>query len=229
MGAAGYDILSTNTAWEVKKLLPLLLWLTLGLAGAQAQVPTEVTDVMDRCRAAMTNKTGLEYEMDMKVGMGPFSMKMHFVVANKGNLVRTKLSTKILGQEAVSESGFNGTDTWEIKHYEKGDTITFTPGDKRKPSEADLDLSLDKQYRKAKMKHKGDYYEITFSEPIDKDNPAKKASVTISDKNYTLREMRSAVQGAKLTITVTRIRVGLKDSHFSPDLSKYPDAVVVRK
>ena len=30
-------------------------------------------------------------------------------------------------------------------------------------------------------------------------------------------------------MTVTRIRIGLKDSHFKLDLSKYPDAVVIRR
>jgi len=229
MGTADPDILSTNPTRELKRLLLLLLSFTLGLAAARAQVPADVTAVMDRCRAAMTNSTGLEYEMDMKVGFGPLSMKMHFIVANKGNLSRTRHTTKILDLEAVAESGFNGTDTWEIKGSLTDDTIIFTPGDKRKPSEGDLDLTLDKQYRKAKMKHKDGCYEITFSNPIDKDNAARKATVKISDKNYTLREMRTSASGAKLTMTITHIRVGLKDSYFTPDLSKHPNAVVIRK
>ena len=117
------------------KRLFLLLALALGIANAQAQIPTEVTEVMGKCRAAMTNATGLEYEMDMKAGIGPLAMKMHFVVANKGNLNRTLMRMTVLGTEIVTENGFDGTDSWEIDHAAKetqSDTITFTHGNKKK-------------------------------------------------------------------------------------------------
>lgn len=212
----------------MKKLL-LLLTFVLGVAGVQAQVPTEVTDVMDKCRAAMTNAAGLEYEMDTKAGIGPLAVKMHFVVADKGKLNRTTMNMKIMGMEVTSETGFDGTDSWEISHSSKGDTITFTHGDKRKKSDGNLNLDLDKKYRKAKMKLKDGYYEISFSEPRDKDNEVKSVNVKISEKNYVMREIRSGARGAKVTMTITKIRVGLKDSYFKIDLSKYPNAVVIRK
>ena len=207
----------------------LLLGLVLGITSVQAQVPAEVTDVMDRCRAAMTNTSGLEYEMDMKAGMGPLAMKMHFVVADKGKLNRTTMSMKILGVEVTTESGFDGTDTWEIEHSEKGDTITITKGDTRKKSKGDLSLDLDKKYRKAKMKLKDGYYNITFSEPKDKSSEVKSISVKISEKNYMMREIRSGARGAKVTMTITKVRIGLKDSYFKLDTSKYPGAVIIRK
>ena len=210
------------------KRLFLLLGLMLGIAGVQAQVPAEVTEVMNKCRAAMANPNGLEYEMDMKAGIGPLAMKMHFVVADKGNLNRTAMTMKIMGIEVTSESGFDGTDTWEIKHSEIGDTITITKGDTRKKSKGDLSLDLDKQYNKAKIKLKDGYYEITFSEPKDKSSEVKSITVKISEKNYVMREIRSSARGAKVTMTITKVRVGLKDSYFKLDLSKYPNAVVIR-
>jgi hypothetical protein len=212
----------------MKKVI-LLLALALGIANAQAQIPAEVTEVMEKCRAAMTNATGLEYEMDMKAGIGPVAMKMHFVVANKGNLNRTLMSMTVLGTEIVTESGFDGTDTWEIDHSPKGDTITFTHGNKQKKSKNELSYDLDKQYNKAKMKLKDGYYEITFSEPKDKTNEVKSATVKISEKNYVIREMRTGARGAKVTMKITKIRVGLKDSYFNLDTSKYPGAVIIRK
>lgn len=212
----------------MKKLF-LLLALAFGIAGAQAQIPAEVTDVMNRCRAAMTNANGLEYELDMKAGIGPVSMKMHFVIANKGNLSRTQMSMKVLGTEILTESGFDGTDTWEIDHSPKSDTITLTKGNKLQKSEGELSFDLDKQYNKAKMKHKDGYYKITFSEPKDKDSKVKSITVKISDKNYTMRELSSGTWGAKVNMTITKIRVGLKDSHFKLDLTKYPNAVIIRK
>ncbi|MBP5528304.1 MAG: hypothetical protein J6X79_07645 [Bacteroidales bacterium] len=212
----------------MKKVI-LILALLLGAAKVWGQIPSEVTDVMDRCRAAMTNAAGLEYEMDMKAGLGPVAMKMHFVVADKGKLNRTTMNMKVLGAEITSESGFDGSDTWEIKHSSKGDTIIITRGDKRQKSDGNLAFDPDKKYRKAKMKLKEGYYDITFSEPIDKDNEAKSIAVKISSKNYTMRELRTSAHGVKATMTVTRIRIGLKDSHFKLDLSKYPDAVVIRR
>lgn len=212
----------------MKKLL-LLLTFVLGVAGVQAQVPAEVTDVMDKCRVAMTNAAGLEYEMDTKAGIGPLAVKMHFVVADKGKLNRTTMNMKIMGMEVTSETGFDGTDSWEISHSSKGDTITFTHGDKRKKSDGDLNLDLDKKYRKAKMKLKEGYYEISFSEPKSKDNEAKNVTVKISEKNYIMREVRSGARGAKVTMNITKVRVGLKDSYFKLDTTKYPDAVIIRK
>lgn len=211
------------------KRLFILLALILGIASAQAQIPTEVTDVMEKCRAAMTNPTGLEYEMDMKAGMGPVAMKMHFVVANKGNLNRTTVTTKVLGMEVITESGFDGTDTWEVKHASKGDTITITHGNLQKKSDGNLSLELDKKYNKAKMKHKDGYYEITFSEPKDKKNEAKSMTVKIAEKNYVIREMHTSARGARMTMNITKIRVGLKDNYFNLDLTKYPNAVIIRK
>ncbi len=214
------------------KRLFLLLALALGIANAQAQIPTEVTEVMGKCRAAMANATGLEYEMDMKAGIGPVAMKMHFVVANKGNLNRTLMRMTVLGTEIVTENGFDGTDSWEIDHAAKetqSDTITFTHGNKKKKSKNELSYDLDKQYNKAKMKLKDGYYEITFSEPKDKTNEVKSATVKISEKNYVIREMRTGARGAKVTMKITKIRVGLKDSYFKLDTSKYPGAVIIRK
>ena len=212
----------------MKKII-LILSLFFGAIGAWAQIPAEVTDVMNHCRAAMNNASGLEYEADMKVGIGPLAMKMHFVIANKGDLNRTCLNMKVLGEEVVVESGFDGTDTWEIKHSSKSDTIIFNHGNTRNKSKGDLDLDLDHKYNKAKMKLNDGYYEITFSDPKDKDNEVKRVTAKISAKNYTMREIRTSARGASVTMNVTKIHVGLKDSHFKPDLSKYSNAVIIRK
>ena len=211
----------------MKRLVNLIafVFLAFGGVGAQAQIPSEVTDVMNRCRAAMTNVAGLEYEMDMKAGMGPVALKMHFVSAKKGDLSRTRVVTKVLGMEITTESGFDGTNTWEVKD----DTITITRGNTMKKGKEEMNLALDKQYRKAKMKQKDGFYEITFTEPKDSSVEAKSVTVKVSDKNYVLRELRSGARGAKLTMTVTKIHVGLHDNYFKLDLSKYPNAVVIKK
>ena len=211
----------------MKRLVNLIVFafLAFGGVGAYAQIPAEVTDVMNRCRAAMSNPNGLEYEMDMKAGMGPLAMKMHFVVAKKGELSRTRVVTKVLGMEITTESGFDGTNTWEVKD----DTITITRGNTMKKDKGEMNLALDKQYRKAKMKQKDGFYEITFTEPKDSSVEAKSVTVKVSDKNYVLRELRSGARGTKLTMTLTKIHVGLSDSHFNLNLAQHPNAVVIKK
>lgn len=211
------------------KRLILFLVLTFSIVAAQAQIPADVVDVMSRCRTAMTNPAGLEYEMDIKTGMGPLSMKMHIVSAEKGNLHRMKLTMKFMGVDIVSESGFDGTNTWEVKQSDPRDTITITSGDKSKKGDKELSFDLDKQYNKAKMKLKDGYYEITFSEPKDKSSKVKSVTVKISEKNYTMRELKTTASGVKATMTVTKIRVGLKDNYFKLHMSKYPDAVVIKE
>lgn len=207
----------------------IILTMLLCSLGLWAQIPAEVTDVMNRCRTAMTDPTGLEYNMDIKAGMGPVAMKMRFVIAKKGNLSRSLMSMRILGEDIIVESGFDGTDTWEIDRSSKGDTITFTHGDTREKNKGDLELDLDKKYNKAKMKTKEGYYEITFSDPKDKTNEVKSITTKISSSNYTLQEIRTSARGARATMTITKIRTGIKDSYFKVDLSKYPGAVVIRK
>lgn len=211
------------------KRLTLFLALALSIVCAQAQIPSNVVDVMDRCRNAMNNPTGLEYEMDIKTGVGPVAMKMHIVSGKKGDMHRSKLTMKIMGIGIVSEMGFDGTDTWEVKQSDKGDTIIITSGDKSEKSDKELSLDLDKQFSKAKMKLKDGYYEITFSEPKDKSSKVKSITVLISEKNYTMRELRTTAGSVKATMTVTKIRVGLRDSYFKLDMSKYPDAVVIKE
>ena len=54
------------------------------------------------------------------------------------------------------------------------------------------------------------------------------AQVPAEVTDYIMREVRSGARGAKVTMTITKVRVGLKDSYFKLDLSKYPNAVVIR-
>lgn len=206
----------------------LLIAMLVGFVGVRAQIPAEVTDVMNHCRAAMVNPSGLEYEMDIKTGMGPISMKIHLVVAKKGNLKRSHSAYRLMGVDIENEAGFDGTESWEIKHSTNRDTIIITHDNSKKDEEY-IQLDLDKKYNKAKMKHKDGFYEITFSEPKDKSSEIKSITVKISEKNYTMREIRSGARGAKVTMTITKIRVGLRDSHFKLDLSQHPNAVVIRK
>jgi len=79
------------------------------------------------------------------------------------------------------------------------------------------------------MKNKGDYYEITFSDPVDKKSEAKKITVKISTKTYRLIEMKTSARGANVVMTFNNYRIGLKDDYFKVNLNQYPKAAVIRK
>lgn len=212
----------------MRKTIVILTMLICSI-GLWAQIPVEVTNVMDRSRAVMANPAGIEYVMDMKAGMAGISMKMKFVIAMKGKMSRVHVTSKIMGMEIVQESGFDGTDTWEIDYSSKGDTITFVRGDKREKGKGDMEFDFDKKYNKAKMKLKDGFYDIDFSDPKDKTNEVKKISVKISANDYHVCEIRSGALGSKVVMTISKVRFGIKDSYFKVDLSKHPGAVVIRK
>ncbi len=214
----------------MKKLLLTMAAIMLAAITLQAQIPAEVTNVMNKSRAVMSNPAGLEYTLTIKTNMGPVTLfSMNSVMGEKGERKRVRTDMKALGVEIVSESGFDGTQYWEIKHNPDADTIILSKTSTQKKNESDVDFNFDKKYKKAKLKQKDDYYEIVFSEPKDKAEEAKSVTVKVSSKNYYMREIKTSARGAHLVMSFSKYRIGLKDDYFKIDLSKYPKAVVVRK
>lgn len=210
----------------MKKALVMAVAVVMAAMGLQAQIPAEVTNVMNKCRAAMNNPAGLEYVMDMKSSMGPVKLlDMNIVNGSKGEKSKSIITMKVLGQEIIMEAGFDGTQEWDADQ----DTVIITKTTKRKKDKTDLQLEPDKKYRKARMKEKDDFYEIVFTDPIDRQNEAKKITAKVSKKNYYIREIKSGARGATVNMTISKIRIGLKDDYFKLDLGKYPNAVVVKK
>ena len=214
----------------MKKFLLLSIFALLATLGGHAQIPAEVTAVMEKCQVAMDNPNGLEYTMDMKVAMGPVTLtNSQLIIGSKGEKNRMRMTMKIVGVEVTMESGYDGNESWEVMNTGEDDTIRISKGNKIKMDDNGADLDLAKGFKKAKMKLKNGYYEIDYSDPIDKKTEIKKLSLKVSEKNYYLCEMRTNAKGVHVTMTITKIKVGLKDGYFKLDLSKYPHAVVVRE
>ena len=215
----------------MKKFLLLAMVVMLAAISVQAQIPAEVNEVMKKCREAMDHPNGLEYTMDMKVAMGPVTLtNSQLIIGSKGEMNRSKMTMKIVGKEITFESGFDGNETWELDCMGDKDTIHITKGKKdSKRDDGGIDLELARGFKKAKMKLKDGYYEIDYSDPVDKKSELKKLSLKVSAKNYYLREMRTSAKGAKVTMTITKIKLGLNDNYFKLDLGKYPNAVIIRE
>ena len=145
------------------------------------------------------------------------------------------MESKVLGQEMMVETGFDGQQEWQYIHHKddndgkaKRDTLTIKKTTQKPKSEHSVDFGIYKNYRAAKMKLYGQYYEITFTKPIKKDSPSKVVMKIHKDKYY-FHEMTTKVKGTTMTMKLKKIKIGISDDVIKLDLKKYPNTVVVRK
>ena len=213
----------------MKQILILLL-LQLCVA-VQAQIPEEVRDIMKKSAEKFKNDNGLELDMKLHVGAVILSMDGTMKVCKKGDKSFSVLSMKVKGHEMYREMGYDGTQTWSYEKAvdeEERDTLTITKGAQKKKEKFSVDMGLDKEYKKAKLKITDKFYEITFTGPLKKDTP-KKSIIRIVKDTYMLHQYETKVSIASMKMTVTKIKLGLSDNVFFFNPKKYPNAVVVRK
>ena len=196
-----------------------------------AQIPAEVMDVMNKCEAKMDNPAGLEMDATIRAKMLIFSAGGTMKSYMKGDKSKDVMSMKAMGVETYEESGFDGTLDWSYKKAttkKERDSLIIQNADKKSKDESSIDLEIYKEYKNAKMKISGKYYEITFTGPLKKETP-KKTIIKIDKDNYNFREAWTKVGPASMRVTITRIKIGVSDDVFKFDPKKYPNAVVVRK
>ena len=213
----------------MKQILILLL-LQLCVA-VQAQIPEEVKDIMKKSAEKFKNDNGLELDMKLHVGAVIMSMDGTMKVCKKGDKSFSVLSMKVKGHEMYRETGYDGTQTWSYEKAvdeEERDTLTITKGAQKKKEKFSVDMGLDKEYKKAKLKITDKFYEITFTGPLTKDMP-KKSIIRIVKDTYMLHQYETKVSIASVKMTVTKLKLGVSDNVFNFDPKKYPNAVVVRK
>jgi hypothetical protein len=198
---------------------------------AQAQIPANVKEVLDKCDEQMNNPSGLvlDVTLNMKILVvsGNGTMKCY----SKGDKNFTTMTMKVLGQEIIEESGFDGQQEWEYTSAtskKEKDSLIITKTTVAKKNDYGMNMDYENSYKTAKMKEKGSYYEIDFSNRLDPELP-KKMTMKVSKDTYYLREMTTSMSGAKVTMTVTKITKGCSDNWFKLDMNRYKNAVVVRK
>ena len=209
----------------------MLLMMLMTAIGIQAQIPSEVIEVMRKCDEKMKNPKGLEMDMDIHMKYMVFSMNGTVKAFQKGDKSKEIMTMKVLGKEVKQVTGFDGTQEWEFKPAEGKngkDSLIITTTNQKSKSDNDINFDMDKDYKKATMKLKGANYEITFSDPISKDSP-KKTTIKINKDTYYFYEMSFKESGATVRMTVKKIKIGVDDSTFRFDPAKYPNAIVVRK
>ena len=197
----------------------------------QAQIPADVKAILQKCSEKNNHSNG--YEMDMKLHVGAViaSMNGTMKMYKKGDKSFSVTKMKVLDREVYTETGYDGTQTWRYSKAadeEERDTLTITKGALKKKDKFSVNMGLDKDYKKAKLKTTDKHYEITFTEPVNKEMP-KKSIIRIDKNKYLLHEYETKVSIASVKMTVTRIKYGVSDNIFVFDPKKYPNAVVVRK
>ena len=217
------------------RILMLAATLVCGTMTALAQIDPQVTEIMRKCEKVMSNPAGLEMTMSIEARMVIKLSGITATVSEKNGKSKASIVMKVLGREVKTEEGFDGTQEWSYRHIDlkkKGkevkDTLTIKKTAKKSKSDYDIDFSVDKEYKTATVKVSGRYYELTFTNPIKKDDP-KKMVVKIDKDKYYFREMKAKQSGVSMTMTVTKIKFGVSDDVFKFDPKNYPNAIIVRK
>ena len=215
----------------MKKILVMVAVAIMTAMSVQAQIPAEVKDILEKCAEKNHHSGGYELDMKLHVGAVIASMNGTMKMCMKGEKSFSVIQMKVMGHEIYTETGFDGTQTWRYSKAaddEERDTLTITKGALKKKDKFAIDMGLDMKYKKAKLKTTDKHYEITFTEPLNKETP-KKSIIRIDKNKYLLHEYETKVSIAKMKMTVTRIKYGVSDNVFVFDPKKYPNAVVVRK
>ena len=215
----------------MKKFLIMVAVALMTAISANAQFPANIKAVLDKCDEKMDTPSGLVMDITLKMKMLVFSGSGTMKWYMKGDKSFMTMNMKAMGQEMKEEAGFDGQQEWEyhtsMSKKEK-DSLIITKTSVAKANDYGMNIDYEKSYKKAKMKEKGLYYEIDFSDRIDPELP-KKMSVKIAKDTYYLREVSTSVSVAKVTMTVTKVTKGCSDNWFKIDMNRYKNAVVVRK
>jgi len=215
----------------MKTFLRLSLLLLLTATSLQAQVSTEIINILDKCEATdQSNPAGVENVISLTAGVPLLKFKGTINAYSKGKKEVAQVSMKVLGKEVKYEWGYDGSQYWEFRHSLKDnvpDTLYIAPK-RESQDEFDYELNIYKDYNNASMKLKKGVYEITLTDPKNKEVP-KKTVVRINQPDYRLLEMEMKQGMATIEMTFDKVNYGVSDSRFILDPKNYPGAVVIRK
>ena len=218
----------------MKRILMIAVAAMMAAVMIHAQIDPQVIEVLKKSQEKMSNPHGTEIEMTIDVTLMVKLTGMKIKCSEKNNKIRLFMESKVMGQELTVETGFDGQQEWQYIHRKdeddkaKRDTLTIIKTTQKPKNEHSVDFGIYKEYKTAKIKLNGQYYEITLTKPVKKDSPSKVVMLIDKDKYY-FREMKTKVNGATMTMQLTKIKIGVSDDVFKLDLKKYPNAVVVRK
>ena len=216
----------------MKRFLVMAVVAMMATMSAMAQFPENVKEVLKKCDEKMDYPSGMVIDMTLKVKVAILSMNGTLKVYSKGDKNFTVMTMKAMGKEISTEYGFDGQQEWDYEpasSKKEKDSLIITKTTKPQNNDYDINMDYEKDYRTAKMKEKGLYYEIDFANRINKDAP-KKLTIKIAKDTYYLREIKMPAGSiGSVTMTVTKVTKGCSDNWFKLDMNRYKNAVVVRR
>lgn len=215
----------------MRKFLVIVAVAMMAVVSANAQFPANIKAVLDKCDEKMLPPSGQVMDISVKMKMLVFSGSGTMKWYMKGDKSFMTMNMKVMGHEMKEESGFDGKQEWEYHtatDKKERDSLIITKTSVAKNNDYGVNIDYEKSYKTAKMKEKGLYYIIDFSDRIDPELP-KKMTIKIAKDSYYLREITTSVSVAKITMTVTKVTKGCSDNWFKLDMNRYKNAVVVRK
>ena len=188
----------------------------------RAQIPADVKPILEKVEAWFDDADGLDVKMTGKV----MTLKMTFHSQTKGDKALMTMGISLMGKSVNTMMGTDGKQAWTWDETTR--TLTIEKESDITKDDNNVDFGLVKEYKKAKMKQTETSYELTLTEPRTKDSPAKMVlTVRKSDCRPTQMVMGSGLK--KMSLTIESIKKGVPDDVFVLDMSKFPNAQVVRK
>ena len=209
-----------------KALFSILLFLCS--IGVSAQIPARVTEIMNKVNDVMDIETGSILEMKMSISMLVSMGSVNIKSYQKDNKEYSVIEGSILGKQVKQISGDDGIKHWEFDSLT--DSLIITKSEDAEKSEYDLDLSLSKDYKKATLKDKSKYYEITFTDPYDEKETPSRTVIKIRKEDYMFEEMSAKMGPLKMTMTLVNFQKTVpNDKYFVFRQSDFPNAKIEYK
>lgn len=208
----------------------LFLALAICVLMISAQIPAKVNEIMQNVDRVMGHsENGSTIKMTMNVSMLVSMGSVKITSYDKGDKSYSVVDGSILGKKINQVTGDDGIQHWEYDSLTDSLIISKSKEVKEK-GEYDLDLDMSEDYRKASLKEKKDYYEITFTEPIDKKDTPSKTELKIRKNDYMFMEMTAKMGAIKITMKLDDIKMSVSDDQvFVFDKSKFPTAKIEYK
>ena len=100
----------------MKRLFVMVVVTMMATVIIHAQIDPQVIEVLKKSQEKMSNPLGTEIEMTIDVTLMVKLTGMTIKCSEKNNKIRLFMDSKVMGQELMVETGFDGQQEWRYMH-----------------------------------------------------------------------------------------------------------------